>query len=238
MTYDRPLTTLKYALLVCLSLAILAPAAHAQDEPPDAGAGTPEPGIVQPSPTPAEIPTLAPPVTEDSSACANGRMRIGDLVNADQHMMQALSVLDSRANAWQPDAELVELRMSCPLLKTGVQWEGSYFSATAQAMYATDTFDVEPSELAPDRVPYLDVSGVSFQVVHRSLLRAGYSDDLQLATASSVTVRRSTDDSPFGPQTAPRGVVYVHVAVEDRGVVRDVWINAEDGTIYRYDLGG
>jgi len=180
----------------------------------------------------------SPPITDDASSCADGRLRIRDLSGADAHLAEGLQKLEERARTWQQDARLVELRLSCPLLKMGVQWEGTFFSETAQATFATDTGGIEPSELAPSDVPYLDVSNVSLQVVHRSLLRAGYSDELKLAAASSVTVRLSTDQMSFGPPTAPRGVVYVHVAVEERGVIKDVWINAQDGTIYRYDLEG
>jgi hypothetical protein len=210
----RPIRT---ALAIVLTLVLTLPMA---------------PAIAQQPATPAA------PVTEDPGACTDGRLRIRDLANADLHLGDGLQKIESRAKDWQDDARLVELRLSCPLLKTGLQWEGTFFSETAQANFATDTAAVEPAEEAPADVPYLDVSTVSFQVVHRSLLRAGFSDDLVLAAASSVTIRLSTDAMSFGPPTAPRGVVYVHVAVEERGVIKDVWINAQDGTIYRYDLEG
>ena len=185
-----------------------------------------------------QVSTPVAPITDDTSSCVDGRLRIRDLSGADQHLDEGLQKIMSRAQSWQQDARLVELRLSCPLLKTGLQWEGTFFSETAQATFSTDSGGIEPSEQAPADVPYLDVSNVSFQVVHRSLLRAGFSDDLKLAAASSVTVRLSTDQMSFGPPTAPKGVVYVHVAVEERGVIKDVWTNAQDGTIYRYDLEG
>lgn len=223
--------------MLLVAIIVVPVSAAAQD-----GASTP-PAAAQPdASTPvaeaAEVTTTDPPITEDPSACTEGRLLVEDLAQAEIHLRDGLARVEQRATAWQPDATLVELRLSCPLLKTGLQWEGTYFSETAQANFATNTFDIEPSEDAPEDIPLLDVSGISFQVVYRSLLRAGYADDLPLAAASSVTVRLSTDRVPFGPSTAPRGVVYVHVAVEERGVIKDVWINAEDGTIYRYDLGG
>ncbi len=193
--------------------------------------------LVVPAGVSAQTATPAP-VTADTGSCANGRLRIRDLATADQHLAAGLQSLETRARSWQEDARLVELRLSCPLLKTGLQWEGTFFSESAQANYATDTSAVEPAEEAPEDVPYLDASALSFQTVHRSLQRAGFADDLTLAAASSVTVRRSTDVNPFGPPTAPGGVVYVHVAIEERGVIKDVWCNATDGTIYRYDLEG
>lgn len=217
-----------FAMFALAILLAWMPAAAQDASPPASPAATPE--------TP--IPTPGAPVTEDPNACPDGRLRIRDLVSADGHFADGIEKVTARGLIWQPDARLVELRLSCPLLKTGLQWEGTFFSETAQATFSTDTAAIEPSESEPDSVPYLDPANVSFQSVHRSLLRAGFSDDLRLAAASSVTVRYSSDQVPFGPPTAPHEVVYVHVAVEERGVIKDVWINAEDGTIYRYDLGG
>lgn len=177
-------------------------------------------------------------ITDDTRSCVDGRLRIRDLAGADEHLSEGLQTVEERARMWQEDARLIELRLSCPLLKVGLQWEGTFFSETAQATYSTDTGAIEPSELAPAEVPFLDVSAVSFQVVHRSLLRAGFSDELKLAAASSMTVRLGSENATFGPPTAPTGAVYVHVAVEERGVIKDVWIDAQDGTIYRYDLEG
>lgn len=221
------LRTLGAILTLLLALTVI-PVAAQEATPPASPVATP----AGPTPTPGA------PVTEDPNVCTDGRLRIADLATADQHLADGIEKVTARGLGWQPDARLVELRLSCPLLKTGLQWEGTFFSETAQANFSTDTATVEPSEDAPGSVPYLDPSNVSFQVVHRSLLRAGFSDDLRLAAASSVTVRYSSDQHPFGPPTAPHELVYVHVAVEERGVIKDVWINAEDGTIYRYDLEG
>ncbi len=176
--------------------------------------------------------------TEQVPPCHDGRLRIRDLEDADSGLSEGLENIQSRAEAWQPDARLVVLRLACPLLTTGLVWEGTFFSETAQANFLTDTADIEPAEEAPENVPYLDVAGVTFQEVYRSLLRAGFSEDLLLAPASSVTVRLSTEQNTFGPATAPRDVVYIHVAVEERGQVKDVWINAIDGTVYRYEMDG
>jgi hypothetical protein len=221
------------ALLVVVVALVLVPLAAAGQD-----SATPPPVATPATPATESLVTPAAPVTEDPNACIEGRLRIRDLANADQHLGDGLSKIDQRAKAWQQDAQLVELRLSCPLLKTGLQWEGTFFSETAQANFSTDTSSVEPAEDAPSDVPFLDVSNVSFQVAHRSLLRAGFSDELKLAAASSVTIRRSTNENEFGPPTAPKGAVYIHVAVEERGVIKDLWINAQDGTIYRYDLEG
>ena len=225
------------ACLMLVAVAIAPTLSTAQEPPAASPPASPAPASPTAVPT-EDTTTPEPPITEDPSACTDGRLRIADLAGADQHLQEGLARIQDRAQRWQADAQLVEMRLSCPLLRTGLQWEGTFFSATAQANYSTNTADIEPAEEAPEDIPYLDVSSVSFQVANRSLLRAGFSEDLRLAAASSVTIRQSTDTVPFGPPTAPTGVVYIHVAVEERGVIKDVWINAQDGTIYRYDLGG
>lgn len=179
-----------------------------------------------------------PDPTDSSAPCHDGRLRIRDLAEIDNEFNSDLEELSARALAWQQDARLVELRLACPLLTTGLELEGTFFSETAQANFLTDTADIQPAEEAPEDVPFLDIDGVAFEEAYRSLLRAGFSEDLLLASASSVTVRLSTDLNSFGPPTAPRGVVYVHVAVEERGQIKDVWIDATDGTIYRYEMEG
>lgn len=184
------------------------------------------------------VATPAAGMAESAAPCQDGRLRIRDLEQLDATLAEGLDRLETRSLDWQQDARLVELRLACPLLATGLVWEGTFFSETAQANFLTDTADVEPSEEAPEEVPYLDVGEISFQAVYRSLLRAGYSEDLLLAPASSVTVRLSTEQNAFGPPIAPRNVVYVHVAVEERGQIKDVWIDGTDGTIYQYEMEG
>lgn len=182
--------------------------------------------------------TPPPGGAETAAPCQDGRLRIRDLADLDNGFSDELAELSTQATTWQQDARLVELRLACPLLTTGLDLEGTFFSETAQANFLTDTADIEPAEEAPEDVPFLDIDGEAFAEAYRSLLRAGFSEDLLLASASSVTVRLSTDLNSFGPPIAPRGVVYVHVAVEERGQIKDVWIDATDGTIYRYEMEG
>lgn len=176
--------------------------------------------------------------TENAAPCQDGRLRIRDLMDIDNGFDDELAELSAHASSWQQDARLVELRLACPLLTTGLELEGTFFSETAQASYLTNTADIEPAEEAPEDVPFLDIDGTAFEAAHRSLLRAGFSEDLLLASASSVTVRLSTEQNSFGPPVAPLGIVYVHVAIEERGQIKDVWIDATDGTIYRYEMEG
>ncbi len=172
---------------------------------------------------------------DPGAPCAVGRLRVVDLEGADPSLNRGVEEATAKAQAWQKDARLFTLRLGCPLLTTGYQWEGTYFSETAQAFYSTDTAQTEASDDDPKTVPTLDTAGLSLRPVYRSLIRAGFSDSLLLSAAGGVTIRPSTDEHPFGPQTAPRGQVYAHVAIEERGQVTDVWVSMTDGTIYRYE---
>lgn len=172
---------------------------------------------------------------DPNAPCVAGRLSVRDLEGAEASMAKGLETATAKAQAWQPDARLYALRLGCPLLTTGYQWEGIFFSATAQAFYTTDTGAIDASDDNPDDVPTLSLDGLSTRLVYRSLIRAGFTDDLQLSAAGGLTIRPSTDVLPFGPQTAPRGQTYAHVAIEERGQVTDVWISMSDGTIYRYE---
>lgn len=185
-----------------------------------------------------DLSTPAPLAGEDdaSKPCFDGRLRIRDLENAQESLAAGLTQADSVAKSWEPDARLVILRLGCPLLETGYQWEGTYFSEQAQAFFETDTRAVEASENDPREIPTLDTAGIQVLPVYLSLLRAGYNEGSQLGAVSGVTIRPSTDALPFGPPSAPRNDVYFHVSILDRGEVIDVWIAASDGTIYLYEI--
>jgi hypothetical protein len=152
MIMIAPVTRRLQALLVVVVALVLVPlAAVAQD------AATPPPAATPATPATESLVTPAAPVTDDPNACTDGRLLIRDLANADQHLGDGLAKIDQRAKAWQQDAQLVELRLSCPLLKTGLQWEGTYFSETAQANFSTDTSSVEPAVEAPSDVKFIVV---------------------------------------------------------------------------------
>jgi hypothetical protein len=109
-----------------------------------------------------------------------------------------------------------------------------FFSESSQAFYATDTGVVEAVNDDPSSIPTLDPEGIVLQEVYRTLLRAGFGDELSLGAAGGVTIRYSTDTHPFGPESAPRNQVYAHIAIDVNGQVTDVWVAIGDGTIYRY----
>lgn len=186
-----------------------------------------------------EMPTAtAPSVLEQDAGqpCADGRLKVKDLANADASMNDGINAAKSQAKKWRDDSRLIILRLGCPLLETGLQWNGTFFSDSAQAYITTETGKIEPAEDDPRSIPTLVTDGLSFRLIYRSLLKAGFDDDLELVPGDGVTIQMSTDAMPFGPPNAPRGKIYVHLAIEERGEVKDVWVDATDGTIYRYEL--
>jgi hypothetical protein len=172
-----------------------------------------------------------PPAAE---ACADGRMRIGDLEGADSTMARGIEAAQSVATAWEPDARLTTLILGCPLLMPGYRWQGIFFSETAQAYLHTDTGDTIATNDEPDTVRTLVTDGLTLSTLYRSLVRAGFTDDLMIDVSNGVTIRYNTRELGFGPPNAPVNTIYYHVAIEQRGEIKDVWVSAEDGTIYRY----
>lgn len=167
--------------------------------------------------------------------CTDSRLRLGDIADAQDSMQDGVDAAEERAEAWQSDVRLYTLRLGCPLLEPGYQWDGTFFSEAAQSFYSTDTGMSEAAENDPDAITTLDVSSIDLSEVYRSLQRAGFDEDVLLSATGGVTIRTSTDEMPFGPPSAPRDAVYIHVALEERGEVIDIWVSADDGTVYRYE---
>lgn len=183
---------------------------------------------------PNGTPALLPVQGDSSEPCFDGRLRLRDLEHADPSIERGLERVYQIGRAWEDDAMLYSLRLGCPLLETGYQWEGTFFSRTAQAFFETDTGRVLPAEDDPRTVSELGTNGLQVHFVYRSLMRAGFSPDALLSAGSGVTIRYNTDAQPFGPPSAPRGDVYFHLAILQRGEVTDVWVASQDGTIYGY----
>jgi len=181
-------------------------------------------------------PSANPVGTSSAEPCFDGLLRIRDLERADETLFQGMADAERQARAWQSDARLYRLRLGCPLLESGYQWNGTFFSETAQAFYRTDTGEIQAAEDDPESIPTLDLSVLSFRQVYRSLLRAGFNGDLTITASGGVTVRESTDAQPFGPQNAPRNTIYVHLAIEDRNEIKDIWVDVATGTVYRYEM--
>jgi len=183
----------------------------------------------------AATPSTLPGESDTTRPCFDGRLRIRDLEGADETLQAGLERITQLAEDWEEDARLFAIRLGCPLLEIGYQWEATFFSESAQAFYSTDTAEVVAAEADPRTIPTLETTDLSIVSVYRSLVRAGYTEDSQLGALGGVTIRQSTDAQRFGPPSAPMGDIYYHVSVLERGEVIDVWIAASDGTIYRYE---
>jgi hypothetical protein len=181
-----------------------------------------------------------PPAGEQVRAepCSDGRLRVRDLEKADATLHEGIERTRELALAWEDDARLYAVELGCPLLMPGYLWVTTYFSETAQAFWRSGTAEVEAADNDPDTIKTLVTDNLSFQLLYRSLLRAGYGDDLVLNVTSGVTVRYNTEADLFGPPTAPKNAIYYHVAIEQRGEIADIWVSAVDGTIYRYEASG
>ena len=83
-------------------------------------------------------------------------------------------------------------------------------------------------------MPVLPTEQLSFGQLQRSLARAGYPDRTELGAAGGVTVRLNAVEEPFGPPDLPTGAVVYHVAVDDQGEVRDLFVSGVDWTVHQY----
>lgn len=167
--------------------------------------------------------------------CFDGRLRIRDLAQADPYMAEGLEQVLKAGKEWEPDAALFSLRLGCPLLETGFQLEGTFFSRTAQAFFTTGTGEVQASNAEPATIPLLETKeGVKVSFVYNSLVQAGFDENALLGAAGGVTIQPNTENQPFGPPTAPKGDVYYHVSIMQRGEVIDVWVASHGGNVYRY----
>lgn len=171
---------------------------------------------------------------DPNAACAMSRLRVGDLKTIDNTIQGGVDRATEEAHAWQSDSRLFTLRLGCPLLVSGVKWEGVFFSGAAQAFYETDTGKVEPVEVDPTLIPTLAPDRFRMSMVYDALIEYGFTDDLLLTAQGGVTIKTSTNELPFGPPNAPRGQVYAHLAVEQQDVIIDVWVSMTNGDIYTY----
>jgi hypothetical protein len=172
---------------------------------------------------------------DTSLPCFDGRLRIRDLESVDNDIPAGLERVYEMGLDWEADAKLFSLRLGCPLLETGIQLDGVFFSRNAQAFSYTATSEFRATNSDPATIPTLDTSrGLEVRFVYGSLVRAGFDENAVLAAIGGVTIRPNTDAQPFGPPEAPKGDVYFHVAIEDRGEVIDLWIASRDGKIYQY----
>jgi hypothetical protein len=199
------------ALSLAILLFTLVPSAFAQSAPAD---GTPD----------------APPPFN----CGDGELRVGDLKSMDAIWQNQKPQLDSIAAAWEEDAKLTGIRVSCGILEAGFRWQGIYYSPTAQAFYTTDTGETVGAEFDPSEAAPIADDQVSFGSIWRSLAKAGYDDTIAFDPAIGVALQVNSAATPLGPSSVPMGALICHVALQYLGEVRDLFVSMPDGTIYRH----
>jgi hypothetical protein len=187
---------------------------------------------------PTPTPTTEPVVDIDRIVCEDGRLLVSDLALMDAQVKDGLSSAENEAKAWQSDAKLTQLRVGCQLFEAEFRWQATFYSEKLQTFYASDTGETEPAEISPAEVSELPTSDLSFGLVHQTLIKAGFSDADVISPSSGVDVRLNTTALPFGPPSAPKDIVIVHVAIERQGETKDVFVSAKDGSIYRFDNPG
>lgn len=201
-------------LLVPAAVAASGPASTAWQAVPD---GTPSPG-------------------GGDSVCASGRLTVGALPAIDAAWEAGLAAATERATAWHAEASLVAVQVTCRFLDPGFAVRATFYADKMdRSLYESD--DGAVTALDPDVPPptSLPVDGISFALLADVLGEAGYPPTTELSP-SGVAVRYNQDDQNwrFGPEMAPTERTLFHVATEQDNQTQDLFVDAEDGTIYRY----
>ena len=185
------------------------------------------------TPTPPASPTPPPKPAAKRAPCSLAYLTVGDLTAIDREWAAGVQTATEQAKKWRPDARLVSLQVGCAPLEDGFRWQGVFFSPAAQSFYYSDSAFTEPAEVDPNAVPTLPLDRISFAQLHLALAHGGYLDDAALDAAGGVEVRLNAPSDPYGPPGTPQDVVY-HVAIDDQGQVRDIFVSGQNWTIYSY----
>jgi hypothetical protein len=154
----------------------------------------------------------------------------------DREWQDGVQLATEKASEWQDDAKLASLKVGCELLEPGFRWQSTFYSPSAQAFYESDTGRVEAAEDDPAAVPALTTSEISFDRLRQALNAEGYDDSIELDPSTGVDLRPSTAAHRFGPPESPNDSTLFHVAIRFRGEVKDLFVDAKDGKVYRYSF--
>jgi hypothetical protein len=159
---------------------------------------------------------------------------IADLPEIDGRWGPGLEAAYAEAAAWHEDSRLIEFRVSCALFEPGFRWQATYYSAEAQAFFATDTQESSPVDLDPEEIPSPDVSNLSFAALREALLSYDFPDDTELRSSSGVDIRVNSGAMPFGPPETPLGATIAHVSIEFRGEVKDLFVDTATSELFQF----
>jgi hypothetical protein len=197
------------------------------------GLATPPPPPAEATATPPPPPTLPP---RPRQRCDNGRLLVGDVPAIGTEWAAGVQDALERARDWRSDARLIAIQVGCRPLENQFRWEGRFYSDTAQAFFSSDSGMITPAEVDPRAVVTLPLDRIDFAAMHRTLNQAGFADDAVMEPASGLIVRLNAPTDPFGPPGTPPDVTY-HVAIEERGETRDLFVSGADWAIYSYGGG-
>lgn len=191
---------------------------------------TPDPGSTATGAQTQSSPTATKPV----GSCRSAQLIVGDLPSIDKKWRAGIDAATTSAHAWQADAFLTALKVSCQLFESDFRWQATFYSPTAQAYYLSDTTEVIPASADPSSVPSLEGKELTFGAVYRALVKSGYDDNAAISPSTGVDVRLNTEKSPFGPPAEPKDAVIYHLAIQRLGETKDVFVNGSSGSVYRY----
>ncbi|HRA48272.1 MAG TPA: hypothetical protein PK819_09400 [Thermomicrobiales bacterium] len=215
--------------MLCLLLVLLITAGCAGP-----GLATPDEHTVVPSPSVTTAPPTAAVGATTGAPCESGTLRIKDLTEISKRWLDGVRDTRQRALAWQDDAYLVELAISCELFEAGFRWQTTYFSRVAQSFFRSDTSEIIPANANPDTIILLPMGDIDFEVLMGVLLA---DPGLQLQTTyliSTLEVRVNTATRPMGPGTVPLDVPIYHVTVQAPGRVLELYVDIETKQIFQY----
>jgi hypothetical protein len=168
--------------------------------------------------------------------CTDGQLRVGDIQFLDEEWAKQQPNLNARAQEWESDAVLTKLRVNCGILEPGFRWRGTYYSPSQQAFFETDSGNAFGAEFDPEDARALP-NELKFGAVWRALIKAGYTDATTLTAAIGISLQVNSEAMPLGPGEVPVGATVCHVGLEHGGGVRDLFINVDDGTVFRHTFG-
>ena len=200
-------------LAITLSIVLQAGLVHAQES-------TPGPEQKRPAP----------------SKCVDSQLRVGDLQYLDEEWAKHRQYLNARAQEWESDAFLTSLQVNCGILEPGFRFRGTFYSPSQQAFFETDSGNAVGAEFDPEDAAELP-DDLKFGAVWRALIKAGYTDDIELSATIGIFLQVNSEATPLGPGDVPDDATVCHVGVDYHGEIRDLFITIDDGVVYRHTFG-
>ena len=167
--------------------------------------------------------------------CESGTLRVKDLAAIEAEWRDGLSGARGRAMNWQDDAVLVQLSISCELFEAGFRWQATFFSRNAQAYFTSDTTEVVPVNIDPEQIVALPESEINFSSLLDVIRKQGAVSESLEDVVVALDVRVNSQARPVGPPGIPAGAAVYHLALQQQGEVRELFIDTVLGEIHGYE---